>query len=121
MSTGQVPRSQTLKIWDVRTGKEILVITVPSLSGQDAKAAAENAFRQNRANGVLFYVSREDRKLELVAGQDTQQALPPARLDSIRQTMLNDFRANNQQGYDKGLLEDWIRKKFPQPAKAPSP
>src|SRR5207247_1806712 len=70
-----------------------------------AKAAAENAFRQNRANGVLFYVSREDRKLELVAGQDTQQALPPARLDSIRQTMLNDFRANNQQGYDKGLLD----------------
>ncbi len=88
-----------------RTGKEILVITVPSLNGQDARTAAENAFRQNRTDGVLFYISRDDRRLELVAGQATQQALPRNRLDQIRQTMLDDFRANNQQGYDKGLLD----------------
>src|SRR5207302_1847373 len=86
-----------------RTGKEVRVITVPSLNGQNARVAAESAFQQNRVDGVLFYVSRDDRKLELVDTPSTRQALPPNRLDQIRQTMLADFRANNQQGYDKGL------------------
>src|SRR5207248_60967 len=54
---------------------------------------------------VLFYISRDDRKLELVDSPSVRQALPQGRLDQIRQTMLNDFRANNQQGYDKGLLD----------------
>jgi len=88
-----------------RTGKEMLVLTVPSLNGQDAAAAADNAFKQNRVNGVLFFASRDDRKLEIVVGQDTKQALPDSRAAQIRQTMLNDFRANNQQGFDKGLID----------------
>ncbi|HVA24372.1 MAG TPA: TPM domain-containing protein [Chloroflexota bacterium] len=88
-----------------RTGKDVLVLTVPSLNGQDAATAADNAFRQNRVNGVLFFASRGDRKLEVVVAQDTKQALPDARAAQIRQTMLNDFRANNQQGFDKGLID----------------
>jgi uncharacterized membrane protein YgcG len=88
-----------------RTNKEILVVTVPSLNGQDPNAAADNVFRQNRVNGVLFFASRDDRRLEIVVGQDTKQALPDSRAAQIRQTMLNDFRANNQQGFDKGLID----------------
>jgi uncharacterized membrane protein YgcG len=88
-----------------RTGKEILVYTVPSLNGQDASAAADNIFRQNRADGVLLFMSRDDRKLEIKVGQDTRQALSTQREAQIRNTILNDFRANNQQGFDKGLID----------------
>jgi uncharacterized membrane protein YgcG len=88
-----------------RSGKQIVVVTVPSLNGQDAATAADNAFRQNSVNGVLFFASKTDRRLEVVVGQDTKQALPDGRATQIRQTMLNDFRSNNQQGFDKGLID----------------
>ena len=40
-----------------RTGKEILVYTVPALNGQDASTAADNVARQNNLDGVLLYMS----------------------------------------------------------------
>ena len=88
-----------------RTSKEVLVYTVPSLNGQDPVAAANNVFRQQQTNGVLIFASRDDRRLEVVVGQDTRQAIPASKSAQIRQTMLNDFRANNQQGFDKGLVD----------------
>jgi uncharacterized protein len=88
-----------------RTGKEVLVYTVPSLNGQDSSAAADNVFRQNSTNGVLIFASKDDRKLEIKVGQDTRAAISTQREAQIRNTILSDFRANNQQGFDKGLLD----------------
>ena len=97
--------TQTIDRLAQRTRKEILVLTVPSLNGQDATSAANAAFSQNSVNGVLIFASRQDRRLEIVVGKDTQQALPDSRVTQIRQTMLNDFRANNQAAFDKGLID----------------
>jgi len=85
-----------------RTGKEVLVYTVQSLNGQDASAAADNVFRQNGTNGVLLFMSKDDRRLEIKVGQDTRQAISTSREAQIRDTILNDFRANQ---FDKGLLD----------------
>src|SRR5690348_3157631 len=67
--------TQTIDRLAQRTHKEILVLTVSSLNGQDAASAANAAFSQNRVNGVLIFASRQDRRLEIVVGRDTQQAL----------------------------------------------
>src|SRR5581483_3642710 len=64
----QSARNQATQIIDSlvqRTGKEVLVYTVPSLNGQDASAAADNVFRTQRTNGVLFFMSNQDHKLEI--------------------------------------------------------
>ena len=97
--------TQTIDNLRRQTGREIVVYTVPSLNGQDAQTAAQNAFRQNNVEGALIFASRDDRRLELVDSPSVRQALPQARLDQIRQTMLDDFRANTPQGFDKGLLD----------------
>ncbi|HLG69675.1 MAG TPA: TPM domain-containing protein [Chloroflexota bacterium] len=85
-----------------RTGKEVLVYTVPSLNGQDPSAAADSVFQQNRVNGVLLYMSAQDRRLEIKVGADTRQAISTTREAQIRDHILSDFR-NNQ--FDKGLID----------------
>ena len=85
-----------------RTGKQLVVYTVSSLNGQNAGTAARTVFNQQRINGVLFFMSKGDRQLELVIGQDTQRAIPPAREDQIRNTILTDFRSNK---FDQGLID----------------
>jgi uncharacterized protein len=85
-----------------RTGKEVLVYTVPSLNGQDPSAAADKVFSQNGTNGVLLFMSKDDRRLEIKIGQDTRQAISTQRETQIRDTILGDFRAGN---FDKGLLD----------------
>lgn len=85
-----------------RTGKSLLVYTVPSLNGQDASAAADAIFRQNNVNGVLFYMSNQDRRLEIKIDDATRRTITTSRETQIRDTILGDFRAGNM---DKGLLD----------------
>ncbi len=102
---GQAAKNQATQQIDnlvQRTGKEIVVYTVASLNGQDASAAADNIFRSQRVNGVLFFMSNQDHRLEMKVGQDTRGVISTSRETQIRDTVLADFRANN---FDKGLLD----------------
>lgn len=85
-----------------RTRKEVLVYTVPSLNGQDVTAAADQAFQRNRTNGALIFISKQDKKLDIVAGTDTQQVLNQQRRNQVRDHILSDFRANK---FDQGLID----------------
>jgi uncharacterized membrane protein YgcG len=85
-----------------QTGKEIVVYTVQSLNGQDPSTAADNIFRAQNVNGVLLFMSKQDRRLEIKIGQDTRQAISSQREGQIRDTVLTDFRSNK---FDQGLLD----------------
>ena len=48
--------------FNAQTGKEIVVQTVPSVTGGDIRGAAESAFAQQQVNGVLIFIDKGDRK-----------------------------------------------------------
>jgi uncharacterized membrane protein YgcG len=52
--------------FNAQTGKEIVVVTVPSAPNADAVAAAENTFAQQSVNGVLIYVDKGDRQSRII-------------------------------------------------------
>jgi uncharacterized membrane protein YgcG len=60
-----------------RTGKEIIVTTVPSLNGQTLNAAAEDAFSKEQVNGVLFYFAKAE-KQDVVLGDTASRAFFPS-------------------------------------------
>ncbi|HEV7179222.1 MAG TPA: TPM domain-containing protein, partial [Candidatus Baltobacteraceae bacterium] len=78
-----------LSNFNAQTGKEVVVVTVPSLGGQTVKDAAEKEFAQRQVNGVLIYIAKDDRKDIFVPDSAGVRAgwFSPATLDPIRQSM----------------------------------
>ncbi len=83
------------------TGKTIEVVTVASLGGRDINAEADRIFQQDRLNGVLLYMSKDDRKLAIKVGVDTRKSISIQQEASIRETILSSFKKND---FDGGLL-----------------
>jgi len=94
-----------------RTGKQILVYTIPALNGRDASQMADDVFSGQKINGVLLFMSAQDRQLEIKIDDASRQTITPSRETQIRDTMLSDFRQNE---YDQGLKDgvDLIRADF---------
>lgn len=93
---------ERLSAFNAQTGKEIVVVSTPSLNGATLQSAAESAFSQQGINGVLIYIARNDRRDMIVpdragvqAGWFTQDVLA-----NIRTTMENQFKAED---YDGGI------------------
>ena len=85
-----------------QTGKEIVVVTTPSLGGQSLQSAASAAFAQRSVDGVLIFIAKEDRRDIIVPDRAGVQAgwFTPSVLASIRTQMETQFRAEN---YDAGI------------------
>ncbi len=88
--------------FNAQTGKEIVVVTTPSLGGASLQDAARTAFAQHNVNGVLIFVARDDRRDIIVPDRAGAQAgwFTPDVLRSIRASMENQFRSEN---YDAGI------------------
>ncbi len=88
--------------FNAQTGKEIVVMTVPSLNGQTVAAAGQAAFSQQQVNGILIYVAKDDRKDIIIPDHAGVQAgwFTPATTTSIRQAMESQFKAED---YDGGI------------------
>jgi uncharacterized membrane protein YgcG len=93
---------QRIGNFNAQTGKEIVVVTVPSLNGTSLADAAHQAFTQRNVNGVLVFIAKDDRRDIIVpdaagasAGWFTRDTL-----DTIRQTMESQFKAED---YDGGV------------------
>jgi uncharacterized membrane protein YgcG len=83
-----------------RTGKEVVVVTVPSLNGQTIQDAAERAFAQQQVNGVLIYLAKAERQ-DLVVGDRASRAFfPPGTFANIHDAMRGYFR---QGDFDAGI------------------
>jgi len=88
--------------FNAQTGKEIVVMTVPSLGSSTLQSAADAAFTQQSVNGVLVFVARNDRRDIIVPDKAGMQAgwFTPDVLRTIRQSMETQFRSEN---YDAGI------------------
>ncbi len=86
---------------NTRPPKEVVVITIPSLSpDKNALQAAEEAFQERRVNGILIYIVKNPHKLEIVVGRNTKEQFPEGY--RLHELMLDHFRRGS---YDEGLLE----------------
>jgi uncharacterized membrane protein YgcG len=88
--------------FNAQTGKEIVVVTVPSLGGATLQSAAQAAFAQQNVNGVLIFIARDDRRDIIVPDRAGVQAgwFTPDVLRGIRTSMEALFRSEN---YDAGI------------------
>jgi uncharacterized membrane protein YgcG len=93
---------QRIGAFNAQTGKEIVVVTTPSLGGATLQQAAEQAFTQQNVNGVLIYIARDDRKDIIVPDAAGVRAgwFTPDVIRSIRTTMESQFKTEN---YDGGI------------------
>lgn len=86
------------------TGKEIVVVTVPSAPNADARAAAENTFAQQSVDGVLIYVDKGDRKTQVIPDRTAVQAgwWSSATSQSVVNAINSQFKAGN---FDAGITQ----------------
>lgn len=84
--------------FNAQTGKEIVVVTVPSLNGSSLQTAAGTVFSEQRVNGVLIFISKEDRRDIIVPGRATAQFFPADTTRSIRESMETQFRNGDFDG-----------------------
>ncbi len=88
--------------FNAQTGKEVVVMTVPSLGSATLQDAANTAFSQQAVNGVLIFIARDDRRDIIVPDRAGSQAgwFTPDVLQSIRTTMESQFRSGD---FDPGI------------------
>ncbi len=88
--------------FNAQTGKEIVVLTTPSLGAATLQNAAASAFSQQNVNGVLIFIARDDRRDIIVPDRAGTQSgwFTPDVLRSIRTSMESQFRSEN---YDAGI------------------
>ncbi len=88
--------------FNAQTGKEIVVVTTPSLAGATLQNAAASAFAQQNVNGILIFIARDDRRDIIVPDRVASQSgwFTPDVLRSIRTAMESQFKSEN---YDAGI------------------
>lgn len=86
--------------FNAATGKDVVVMTVPSLGGATIESAAQTAFSQQSVNGVLIFIARDDRRDIIVPDRAGAQAgwFTPDVLRSIRTSMESQFKAADFDG-----------------------
>ena len=85
------------KIGDLaqQTGKEVVVITVPSLNGDTIQSAAEHAFSTQRVNGALIYIAKAEKKDLVLTGRASRAFFPPGTTTTIHDAMRGYFRSGD--------------------------
>ncbi len=91
---------QQISDFTAQTGKQIVVVTVPSLNGKALSDAAEAVFQQQSVNGMLIFIAKDDRKDFFLPDTATAQFFPESTIASIRQSMESLFKAED---YDGGI------------------
>ena len=91
---------QQISDFTAQTGKQIVVVTVPSLNGKSLSDAAEAVFQQQNINGMLIFIAKDDRKDFFVPDTATCAVFPEPTITSIRQSMESLFKAED---YDGGV------------------
>jgi uncharacterized membrane protein YgcG len=83
-----------------QTGKEVVVVTVPSLDGATPQDAAEKAFAQQQVNGVLIFLAKAEKKDGIVGDTASKTFFPSGSFDNIREAMRGYFRTGD---FDQGI------------------
>ena len=91
---------QKIAAFSTQTGKEIVVVTVPSLGGKTIQQATEDEFAQQQINGVLIFMAKAEHKDALVGDRAARAFFPSGSFQSIRQAMRGYYRSGD---YDTGI------------------
>jgi uncharacterized membrane protein YgcG len=83
---------------NAQTGKEVLVVTTPSLTGQTADAAIERSFAQNQVNGVEIFISKNDHQIRVAGDRASSKFFPPGSYQTIAQTIRASFKSGDFDG-----------------------
>lgn len=112
LSPEAVTRIDTqLRQFDQQTSTQVVVVTVPSLNGEESAAYANRLFRKEGVgqkstnNGVLLLVTKTDRKLRIEVGRGLEGALPDATAKEIIDTVIVPHlkRGDFDKGVDAGV------------------
>ena len=98
-----------LKELEQKTGAQVIVLTTPSLNGEDVSQFAFGAFRKWRLgqkgkdNGLVFVVAPNERKYFFSTGYGLEGLLPDSYLGTLgRQVLVPAFKAGQ---YPEGIEE----------------
>ena len=96
---------QKLSIFEEETSNEIAVVTIPSLRGDTIENFAVTLFKEwgvgkeNRDNGILLLIARDERKIRIEVGYGLEGALTDAQSFQIIDTLMKPaFRAEEYYG-----------------------
>jgi uncharacterized protein len=83
-----------------QTGKEVVVVTEPSLGGKTLKQATEETFSKQQVNGVLFYFAKAEKQDAVVGDAASKAFFPPGSFQTIHDAMRGYFRTGD---FDQGI------------------
>lgn len=97
--------TKTLKDFEARTGHQIAVLTLASLEGEPLEPYSLKVIRawglgrKGANDGVLFLISKADRKLRIEVGHGLEGSLPDALAGRIiSETVVPRFKAGDYEG-----------------------
>jgi len=81
-----------------QTGKEVVVVTTPSLNGVAPNTAVRNSFSQLQVNGVEIFIAKADRQIQIQGDAVSAQFFPTGSFQPIVQSMTTSFKAGDFDG-----------------------
>jgi len=83
-----------------QTGKEVVVVTEPSLGGKTLNQAVGDTFVKQQVNGVLFYFAKAEKHDAVVGDGASKAFFPPGSFQNIHDAMRGYFRTGD---FDQGI------------------
>ena len=77
------------------TGKEIVVVTEPTLGGKTLNDAVESSFAKQQVNGVLFYFAKAEKKDAVVGDRASKAFFPAGSFTNIHDAMRGYLRSGD--------------------------
>lgn len=100
---------EKLTLFKNETGNEITLVTIEDLQGEDIQPFATRLFREwglgekERNNGILFLISKNDKKMRIEVGYGLEGALPDITAGSI---IRNEVTPLFKEGkFDQGIIQ----------------
>ncbi len=81
-----------------RTGKEIVVVSVPSLTGTPLRDAVERTFAQQQVNGVLIFLAQAERQDAVIGDTASRGFFPAGTFADVHDAMRSYFRNGDFNG-----------------------
>jgi uncharacterized protein len=91
---------QQVGAFNAQTGKEVVVVTTPSLDGASADAALERSFAQQQVNGVEIFIAKNERQIRVAGDGASIRFFPNHSFQSIYAAMRPSFAQGN---FDEGV------------------
>ncbi|HEY0797503.1 MAG TPA: TPM domain-containing protein, partial [Candidatus Baltobacteraceae bacterium] len=90
----------TISDFNGQTGKEVVVVTVPTLGGKTISQAAEDTFAAQQVNGVLLLFSKAEKQDIIVGDRASRAFFPAGTFTTIRDAMRGYLRSGD---FDDGV------------------